>query len=75
MTVKELDVRTIPPFRRHPLIFETFESLAPGEAMRLLNDHDPKPLYFQFAAELAGQFDWEYEEQGPEVWKVRITKK
>ncbi len=75
MALKELDVREIPPAQRHPLIFQTFESLAPGEAMRLINDHDPKPLYYQFAAELTGQFEWEYEEQGPEAWKVRITKK
>ena len=75
MALKELDVREIPPAQRHPLIFQTFESLAPGEAMRLINDHDPKPLHYQFAAELTGQFEWEYEEQGPEAWKVRITKK
>jgi len=75
MTLKEVDVRPLPPAQRHPLIFQTFASLAPGEAMRLVNDHDPKPLYYQFAAELTGQFDWEYEEQGPAVWKVRITKK
>lgn len=43
--------------------------------MRLVNDHDPKPLYYQFAAERPGTFDWEYQEQGPEVWKVLITKK
>lgn len=75
MDVKELDVREIPPFRRHPLIFDTFENLPPGGQMRLVNDHDPKPLYYQFAAERPGTFDWEYQEQGPEVWKVLITKK
>lgn len=39
-----------------------------------LNDHDPKPLYYQFEAEHAGQFTWEYLEQGPEVWRVRIGR-
>lgn len=39
-----LDVRTVPPPQRHPLILQTFESLAPGEAFILVNDHDPKPL-------------------------------
>ena len=69
-----LDVRTIPPMHRHTLIFETFESLQPGETFALLNDHDPKPLYYQFRAEREGTFTWEYVEQGPETWRVKIGK-
>jgi uncharacterized protein (DUF2249 family) len=69
-----LDVRQEPPVRRHALIFETFEALAPGSGFELRNDHDPKPLYYQFAAERAGQFTWDYLEQGPEVWRVRIGR-
>ncbi|HEY8394023.1 MAG TPA: DUF2249 domain-containing protein, partial [Thermaerobacter sp.] len=70
-----LDVRALPPFQRHSLIFETFESLDPGGAFILVNDHDPKPLYYQFAAERPNQFTWEYLEQGPEVWRVRIGRR
>ena len=69
-----VDVRTIIPRERHPLIFNTFRGLAPGEAFLLVNDHDPKPLYYQFNAEQAGQFIWEYLEQGPETWRVRVGK-
>ena len=69
-----LDVRPLPPPRRHPLIFETFEHLRPGQAFVLVNDHDPKPLFYQFSAEWPGQFTWEYLEQGPEVWRVKIGK-
>ena len=69
-----IDVRTIPPRERHPLIFDTFRSLAPGAAFLLVNDHDPKPLYYQFEAEHRGAFRWEYLESGPDVWKVRIAK-
>ena len=63
--MKQLDVRTIPPRQRHPLIFETFDALAPGEAFELVNDHDPKPLYYQLNAERPGLLAWEYLEQGP----------
>ena len=42
--------------------------------MHFMNDHDPKPLYYRFQAEMGGQFQWEYPESGPEVWKVRIGK-
>jgi len=70
----ELDVRMEVPARRHELIFDTYERLAAGGAFTLINDHDPKPLYYQFAAEHEGQFTWDYLEQGPEVWKVRIGR-
>jgi uncharacterized protein (DUF2249 family) len=70
----ELDVRSEPPARRHELIFDTWEGLGAGEGFTLVNDHDPKPLYYQFAAEHEGQFSWDYLEQGPEVWRVRIGR-
>lgn len=69
-----LDVRAEPPIRRHALIFGTYEALDPGAAFELVNDHDPKPLYYQFAAERPGEFSWDYVEQGPEVWRVRIGR-
>lgn len=69
-----VDVRTIAPRERHPLIFATFRSLAAGEAMELVNDHDPRPLYYQFQAEMPGKFSWDYLENGPDVWRVRITR-
>lgn len=69
-----LDVTNIAPRERHPLIFETFDSLDPGEAFILVNDHDPKPLYYQFQAERAGEFEWEYLDEGPVSWRVRISK-
>lgn len=70
-----VDVRPLPPRERHPLIFSTFAALPVGAAMELVNDHDPKPLHYQFQAELADRFGWEYLEQGPEVWRVRITRR
>ncbi len=70
----ELDVRPIPVREKHPTIFRTFDTLAVGEAILLINDHDPKPLYYTFAAERAGTFEWNYLEQGPEIWRVKIRK-
>ncbi len=71
---KSVDVRLVPPARRHPLIFDTFAQLGAAESFVLVNDHDPKPLFYQFQAELTGTFTWEYLERGPEVWRVRIGK-
>ena len=72
--IPTIDVRSIAPRERHPLIFTTFHQLAAGTAMQLINDHDPKPLHYQFLAEMPGQFGWEYLEQGPDTWRVAITK-
>jgi len=69
-----LDVRSEPPARRHELIFDAYHGLGPGQGFVLVNDHDPKPLWYQFEAEYAGAFGWDYLEQGPEVWRVRIDR-
>lgn len=64
----------IEPRFRHQHIFETFDKLNSGEFMELTNDHDPKPLQYQFMMEREGQFSWEYLEEGPVQWKVAIGK-
>lgn len=69
-----IDVRTIPPMDRHRLIFECFDNLAVGAVLELTNDHDPRPLHYQLDAQRGGMFDWAYAEQGPDRWRVRISK-
>lgn len=68
------DVRPIPCRVKHAQIFQRWAELAPGQAFILLNDHDPVPLYYQFAAEFADAFTWEYLERGPADFRVKITK-
>jgi regulator of cell morphogenesis and NO signaling len=72
--VYELNVTLLPPNLKHPTIFEHFDLLQPGEAFRILNDHDPKPLYYQLIAERGNIFSWTYLEKGPVWWKVLIRK-
>ena len=71
----QVDARQYPPKDKHDVIFTTFNNLKTGEKMELINDHDPRPLNYQMMAEYTGQFDWEYLEEGPEVWRVSIGKK
>jgi uncharacterized protein (DUF2249 family)/hemerythrin-like domain-containing protein len=71
---RSLDVREVPSAFKHPLIFRAFEALPAGEAFVLVNDHDPKPLFYQFQAEHPGEFTWEYLERGPDLWRVAIGK-
>ncbi len=72
---KILDVREMTPKDRHPRIFETYNALGAGEHFILVNDHDPKPLLYQFQSEHDGEFEWWPLEQGPEVWRIMIVKR
>lgn len=73
--MKTIDVREITPRERHPLIFQTFDALENGDGFELINDHDPKPLYYQFLHERPDQFSWEYLEKGPSTWRIAIHRK
>jgi uncharacterized protein (DUF2249 family) len=73
-TRNEVDVRQLIPAQRHAKIFQLVDALAPGASFVLVNDHDPKPLYYQLEAEHPKQFSWTYLERGPQVWRVAIGK-
>lgn len=70
-----LDVTVLEPSKKHPTIFARFDELEGGDSLVIHNDHDPKPLYYQMYSERGGIFNWEYLEQGPKWWKVRITRR
>lgn len=74
-TIDILNVSVIEPRFKHPTIFLKFDSLLPGESFIIHNDHDPKPLYYQLIAERGQIFTWDYLENGPEIWKVKIARK
>jgi uncharacterized protein (DUF2249 family) len=69
-----IHVPDFPPREKHATIFKGFDELKSGEFMQIVNDHDPRPLQYQFMMERPEQFSWEYLEEGPEVWKVSIGK-
>lgn len=69
-----IDLRTTAARERHPLVFGCFDALQPGASLQLINDHDPRPLYYQLQDRCAGQFDWTYLQAGPDLWRVQIGK-
>lgn len=73
-SVDSLFVPDLLPALKHPTIFRKFDELQPGASFVIVNDHDPKPLYYQLLAERGNIFSWDYLEEGPEVWKVHIKK-
>jgi uncharacterized protein (DUF2249 family) len=68
------DVREIPCRVKHAQIFQRWTELPVGKYFILVNDHDPIPLYHQFAAQFSGAFDWEYLLLGPDEFQVKITR-
>ncbi len=69
-----IDVRRIAPYERHGLIFERLTALPAGEALQLINDHDPVPLQYQLDRQWPGQFECAYLESGPALWRLEIRK-
>ncbi len=70
-----LNVTLLEPRQKHPTIFNRFDELNEGESLIIHNDHDPKPLYYQLLGERGNIFNWEYLEQGPQWWKIKITRR
>jgi len=73
--MKELDLRTVPVNERSPdKIINAWKELAEGDTLKLINDHDPKPLRYMFQIEFKDAFAWEYKLEGPNEWIVEIKK-
>ncbi len=75
MTENILNVTLLEPRQKHPTIFSRFDALKEGESLTIHNDHDPKPLYYQLLGQRGNIFTWEYLEEGPEWWKIKISKR
>jgi uncharacterized protein (DUF2249 family) len=73
-TDRVMDMRPIPCSVKHGLIIKQWLDLAVGEHFILLNDHDPVPLYYQFAAQWPNAFTWEHFVKGPTEFRVKIMK-
>jgi uncharacterized protein (DUF2249 family) len=71
---KVMDIRAIPCSIKHGLILRTWLELPVGDHFILHNDHDPMRMQNQFAAQWPGTFTWEHLVQGPDEFRVKITK-
>ncbi len=52
MPATTLDLREVPPPERHPKIHDAFSGLDSGETLRIINDHEPRPLFYEMKAEV-----------------------
>jgi len=70
----ELDVRAIPTWQRHPRIFEAFDNLEIGAELRIVSDHEPRPLRGELERTRTGRYVWLQHMLGPEHWEVTLRR-
>lgn len=71
---RELDMRGIHSFDRHIKFLDAWGKLKEGESVRIKTDASPDLMKSQFETEHAGQFEWNYEKEGPDEWIFTVAK-
>lgn len=74
-SVPVLDASLIPFWRRLPAVVAALDGMSPGESMDLIVDLDPWPLKAHLELTRPRAFDWQPHEQGPQRWRVRLTRR
>jgi uncharacterized protein (DUF2249 family) len=75
-TSPTVDIRFLGPCAdRKARVLSTFDALASGESVVVINDHLPRGLLHHFEEQRPGRFEWTSLEEGPEVFRVQITKR
>lgn len=77
MPGETLDVRDLPPAERHSRIHDAFADLESGTELTLINDHEPKPLFYEMKAERPA-FDadgYDVERRGEEEFVATFPKR
>lgn len=69
-----LDVREVPHSIRHATVFGAFDAVEAGNALILVAHHDPIPLLHQLHDRTDGRIRIDYQERGPEAWRLRLTR-
>lgn len=70
-----LDVREVPHSIRHATVFGAFDAVPRGGSLVLVAPHDPIPLLHQLHDRASGLLEIDYEQRGPEAWRLRLTKR
>lgn len=70
----DLDLRPLPRGERHARVVAAVGGLLPGEGLVLANDHDPVGLRRQLEEQDLGHLGWQYLAQGPDVWRVLVSR-
>ncbi|MBC5824438.1 MAG: DUF2249 domain-containing protein [Candidatus Eremiobacteraeota bacterium] len=72
--VEQIDLRCLPTWERHDRMLGAFDRLKPGQAVRFLNDHEPKALRGSIEAEREGIILWDVRNMGDGSWSIVLTR-
>lgn len=72
--VTEIDVREESPEVGRERIREGLDEFEYGETATIVADHDIEAALYQYEIKRDCTLDWEYENEGPEVWTVHATR-
>ena len=70
-----LDLPSVPPARRMPLLLAACGALHIGDTLEFVDDRDPAPRYFALDRLQPDRFVWRYLQCGPSRWRVHITRR
>ncbi len=71
----ELALASIPKVMRSGAVIGGLTSLKPEQQVVLVADHDPAPLLSALGRVAPDAFDVDYLEQGPQTWRVEVTRR
>ncbi len=70
----EIDVRPMPVSERHPRIMAAFDALEVGAELRIISDHEPRPLRGEFERTRSGRYVWLQRALSSDRWEVTLRR-
>lgn len=71
----EIDIDALPDEARMRLLLQRLRWMRDGEAIHLQSSHDLRQLWIRSHALDPGSHAWVYEQEGPALWRVRVTRR
>ncbi|MGH8163129.1 MAG: DUF2249 domain-containing protein, partial [Rhodanobacteraceae bacterium] len=72
--VHRIDVRSLPPSRRHARILDAFDALGGSQTLVVVTDHDARPLHIEFERFRTARYVWVQRRLGERRWEVTLRK-
>lgn len=71
---RTLDLRPLPNEKRCFRVSEAFQAVHMGGAFILILDEEPTKVFLHCKGEMNERFAWEIIQEGPDEWRILITK-
>lgn len=72
--LREIDVRPLAPRERGARFLEAFDRLEEGESLVLVDDHDPRALFYLLRSHRGDRLAWFPTVRGPAEWRVTVRR-